>query len=79
MVSYVEQMMKMSCPHLYTWTFDAADFLDILYSGDLPPASVRMLAKVSAQNQLTLNSIHFYANRGVQPVCEVQHRWRCAL
>ncbi|KAI1857247.1 uncharacterized protein JN550_013382 [Neoarthrinium moseri] len=41
MVSYIEQVAKVACPRSHVWTFDAADFLDILYAGELPPLSVR--------------------------------------
>lgn len=79
MVSYVEQLMKISCPHMYTWTFDSADFLDILYSSDLPHPSVRLFVEISNQTGLTLNSTHFYAKHEVQPVCEALHSLLCAL
>ncbi|KAI1839629.1 hypothetical protein JX266_014161 [Neoarthrinium moseri] len=41
MVSYIEQVAKVACPRSHVWTFDAADFLDILYAGELPPLCVR--------------------------------------
>lgn len=49
MVSYVEQIMATLSPSDHVWTFDAADFLDILYSGELPSLSV------SRQKKPTVN------------------------
>lgn len=40
MVSYVEQVMTTMAADNSTWTYDAVDFLDVLYSGQLPPISV---------------------------------------
>ncbi|KAH6645702.1 hypothetical protein BKA67DRAFT_664720 [Truncatella angustata] len=45
MVSYVEQMMKVSSPRAHVWTYDAAEFLDILYARELPPSSHPFLSK----------------------------------
>ncbi|KAK8095141.1 uncharacterized protein PG998_014365 [Apiospora kogelbergensis] len=37
MVSYVEQIMTGLVRKGFYWSYDAADFLDILYAGQLPP------------------------------------------
>jgi len=41
MVSYVEQIMTGLVRKGFYWSYDAADFLDMLYSGQLPPMIVR--------------------------------------
>jgi len=71
MVSYVEQIMTGLVRKGFYWSYDAADFLDMLYSGQLPPMIVKDHSIPYEHHRLTSQSIPSSTSQSLLLACRV--------